>query len=78
MQINPNTNALKPLNGNKHCNLCGVHTNQNQVVCIKCGCRLGQKGGVKEEWYNDDTKLLIAFLLFWPLGIYGYLQRNKK
>jgi len=36
-----------------------------------------KSGSSNELWFMNNTILILAWLFFWPIGLYGSIKRNK-
>ena len=61
----------------KFCSSCGKEVNENAVICVNCGCSLGNNNGGVNVTINNGTQgvspksRLVAFLLCTFLGGLG-------
>ena len=65
----------------KYCTHCGHEVNEDAVVCMNCGCAVGQKAAHKAKGnLNGQDKVLMAVLCFFfgGLGIHNFMMGDTN
>ena len=69
---------------NMFCQECGKEVNDKAAVCVHCGVAMSNQSQTTsnvtdtgDEWYYSTGWMVFWILMFWPIAVYGYLQRKK-